>query len=96
MFSEAAIYDDLETLKLADSLSLLAEQFGYDSPLVQKVLAGKSPLERAQELVNNTKVKEVSNRKKLYEGGRQAVEGVKDPLIELARLVVGWLASECR
>ncbi len=43
LFSEAPVYDDLETAKLADSLSMYTEQKGYDDPLVRKVMDGKSP-----------------------------------------------------
>ena len=43
LFSKAPIYDDLETVKLADSLSIYMEQKGYDDPLVRKVMDGKSP-----------------------------------------------------
>ena len=42
-------------------------------PLGQKVLAGKSPRERAVELIKGTKVRDVAFRKKLYEGGAAAV-----------------------
>src|SRR5262249_23758252 len=83
LVSTEPIYDDLETLQLADSLGLLAEQLGFDNPLVQKVLAGKSPTERAEELVKGTKVKDVNNREKLYEGGQKAVDAAKDPMIDL-------------
>src|SRR5207244_809226 len=54
LYSEAPIYDDLETVKLADSLSLLVEMAGANHELVQKVLAGKSPRERAAALVAGT------------------------------------------
>ena len=87
LFTEKPIYADLETLKLADSLGFLAEQLGYDDPLVQQVLAGKSPRERAHELISGTKVREVAFRKALYTGGAAAVDASKDPMIELARLV---------
>lgn len=87
LFSDKPIYADLEIVKLADSLTLLAENAGYNDPLVQKVLAGKSPRERAAELINGTQVRDVAFRKKLYEGGAQAVANAKDPMIELARLV---------
>lgn len=87
LFSEKPIYIDLETLKLADSLTFLATQLGVNDPLVLQVLAGKSPRERAFELINNTKVREVTFRKKLYEGGPTAVSAANDPMIELARLV---------
>jgi len=87
LFSEAPIYDDLETLKLADSLSMFMEMAGADDPLVKQVLAGKSPTERAAELVRGTKLRDVAERKKLAEGGLKAVQESQDPMIALARLV---------
>ena len=44
---------------------------------MQKVLAGKSPQERAAELVQGTKLKDVDVRKKLYEGGKEAVDAAE-------------------
>ena len=87
LFSEKPIYDDLEILTLADSLTFLAELKGSDDALVRKILAGKSPSERATELVKGTKVRDVELRRKLYKGGASAVQTAKDPMIELARLV---------
>jgi hypothetical protein len=87
LFSDEPIYDDLETLLLTDSLTYMATQLGADNETVKKVLAGKSPGERAYELVSGTKVKDVAVRKKLFEGGKAAVEAAHDPMIELARLV---------
>ncbi|HZR19484.1 MAG TPA: S46 family peptidase [Verrucomicrobiae bacterium] len=89
LFSEKPIYDDLEQLLLADSLTFLAGKLGFSDPLVQKVLAGKSPRERASELVRDTKVKDVALRKSLYSGGTAAVQAAHDPMIELARLIDG-------
>jgi hypothetical protein len=85
LFSEKPIYDDFEQLKLADSLTWLATHLGYTDALVQKVLAGKSPRQRAAELVRGTKVKSVAVRKRLYEGGKTVVDAAADPMIELAR-----------
>jgi len=51
-------------------LTFLATSLGPDSELVKKVLDGKSPQDRAFELVNNTKVRDVEVRKKLFEGGK--------------------------
>jgi hypothetical protein len=87
LFSTQPIYEDLEELGLADSLTYLAEEFGTTNKLVQQILKGKSPGERASELIRGTKVKDVAVRKKLYEGGAEAVKQAKDPLIELARLI---------
>jgi len=43
LFSEKPIYNDFEILLLTDSLTYFATRLGADDPLVQKVLAGKSP-----------------------------------------------------
>jgi hypothetical protein len=87
LFSEKPIYSDLETLTLADSLTFLTSELGVNDPLVQSVLAGRSPRDRAVELINDTKVRDVAFRKQLYDSGSNAVSAAKDPLIELARLV---------
>ena len=87
LFSEEPIYTDLETLTLVDSLTFFVNQRGVNDPLVQSVLAGKSPRDRAVELINGTRVRDVAFRKKLYDGGTNAVAEAKDPMIELARLV---------
>jgi len=51
------------------------------------VLAGKSPQTRATELVNGTKLKDVAVRKRLYEGGKAAVDDANDPMIALAKSI---------
>ncbi len=89
LFSEEPVYEDFEILKLADSLTMLATAYGADNELVKQVMAGKSPQERAFELVSGTKVKAVDFRKKLYNGGASTVKEANDPMIELARLVDG-------
>ncbi|HEX4611533.1 MAG TPA: S46 family peptidase [Urbifossiella sp.] len=87
LFSDEPIHEDLETVKLADGLTFLATTLGPDDELVKKVLAGKSPRERAYDLVSKTKVRDVEFRKKMFEGGKAAVDSAADPMIELARLV---------
>lgn len=54
LFSEAPIYDDLEVLTLSDSLTSLVSAYGVDDPVVRDLLKGKSPHERAYELVKST------------------------------------------
>ena len=73
LFSTEPIYDDYEILRLTDSLTDFASQFGADDPLVKKVLAGKSPHDRAVELVSGTKLKDVAVRKDLYGKGCRRV-----------------------
>ncbi|HEX5218566.1 MAG TPA: S46 family peptidase [Verrucomicrobiae bacterium] len=87
LFSEKPIYPDLEILLLADSLTHLAGKLGADDALVRSILAGKSPQDRAVELINQTRVRDVAFRKQLYNSGAAAVTAAKDPMIELARLV---------
>jgi Peptidase S46 len=87
LFSEAPIYESLEVVQLADSLGMMIEIAGMDHPLVKKILAGKSPQARAAELVHGSKLNQVSERKKLFEGGKDAVAASTDPMIALAKLV---------
>ena len=81
LFSTAPLYDDLETAKLADSLSFLLEVRGADDPLVRSVLDGKSPRTRASELIRSTRLKDVDFRRTALE------EEVEDPMIQLAAAV---------
>jgi hypothetical protein len=85
LFSDEPHYDDFETLKLADSLGGLMTALGPDHEAVRLALAGKSPRERAYELVSGTKLKDPAVRKALYEGGQSAVDAAADPMLELAK-----------
>ena len=89
LFSSEPIYDDYEILRLTDSLTDFASQFGADDPLVKEVLAGKSPHARAVELVSGTKLKDVAVRKDLYGKNTAALEAAHDPMIDLVRLIDG-------
>jgi hypothetical protein len=87
LFSPAPIYPELEKARLANSLSFLAEILGGSHPLVVKVLAGRSPAERANEVVSGCTLLNVDVRKKLAQGGQKAFEGATDPMIALAELI---------
>src|SRR5438094_466669 len=89
LFSTEPIYDDYEILRLTDSLTDFVSKFGADDPLVKKVLAGKSPHDRAVQLVSGTKLKDVAMRKELYSRDAAALQAAHDPMIDLARLVDG-------
>jgi hypothetical protein len=60
---------------------------GADNEMVVKILAGKSPRDRAAELIQGTKLRSVENRKRLAAGGVKAIEASTDPIIQLALLV---------
>jgi hypothetical protein len=85
LYSPAPIYPSLEKVTITDSFQYTAEKLGADDPFVKKALAGMSPEQRANELVDGTKLSDVAFRKKLVEGGVTAVEQSADPMIVLAR-----------
>lgn len=87
LFSDAPIYEDLETAKLTDSLTYFVSKLGESHPLVKKVLMGRSPAERAVELVQKTSLKNVEVRKMIAAGGAQAIKESYDSLIILAQTV---------
>ena len=93
LFSPEPIYDAFEVVKLADSLTALAAALGADDPLVVQVFAGKSPRERAAELVAGTGLgkrpggSRPDTRRALYDGGKAAVAASADPMLALARTV---------
>jgi Peptidase S46 len=87
LFSEAPIHVDLERIALADSLTDLANRLGVNDPLVQQVLAGKSPRERASELISHCTLASTQVRKELYKASADALKATNDPMIALAALV---------
>ncbi|WRQ48770.1 S46 family peptidase [Roseiconus lacunae] len=87
LLSEAPVYADLERVKLADELSRFVETRGGDDALVAKVLAGKSPRQRAAELVDGTELFDVAARKRYLDGDYAAVQSSADPIIQLALLL---------
>jgi hypothetical protein len=86
LFSTAPVYPALEK-QLLTSYFAAAQKYltGEYSPLVQKLLAGKTPEKRAEELIGGTKLADVAYRRKLYEGGEAAIKSSTDPLIVFAR-----------
>src|SRR5205814_1721993 len=87
LFSSEPIYEDYEILRLGDSLTDFASRFAADDPMVQKILAGKSPHARAVELVTGTKLKDVGVRKDLYGKDAAALQVAHEPMLDLARLI---------
>jgi hypothetical protein len=87
LFSDEPVYKNFEAVKMTNALTFLCAKLGATDPLVKKILAGKSPAARASELVMGTGLEDVALRRKLYEGGRDAVTQANDPMIELARIV---------
>ena len=84
LYSDAPIYDEYELAKLAFGFQLLTETYGEDNPLVQKVLAGKGPMARAEELILGTKLGNVAARQALAKQGMDGLVHTDDPMIQLA------------
>jgi hypothetical protein len=74
LFADTPIYEDVEILKLTDSLAML---FGVMPPEAAKL----SPKEEAAKLILDSKVRDVAERKRLVEGGIKAIEASDDPMI---------------
>jgi hypothetical protein len=85
LFSTAPVYPALE-VQILTSYFENAEKYltGDYAPLAKKMLAGKTPEQRAKELVSGTKLADVADRRKLYEG-QVAIDASKDPMILFAR-----------
>ncbi|NMC66376.1 MAG: S46 family peptidase [Acidobacteria bacterium] len=80
------IPDDFEILKLTDSLKQLKEQLP-DAQETRWLLGCQSPEEVAKALITGTKLKDAEFRKKLMEGGTEAIYQSDDPMIKLALMV---------
>jgi len=89
LFSDEPIYPDYEIVKLTEYLTLAAQQLGPDAPDARALLAGKTPAERAAELVNNTKLADISYRRQLYAMTPQqlAAAAATDPMLALMRAI---------
>jgi hypothetical protein len=84
LFSGRPYQPDLEVFFLTDGLKNLVTQYGENDPLVKKLLAGKSPQDRAEELVRETKLEDIAVRRRLYSGGEKALQLIHDPLLDFA------------
>src|SRR5262249_60974630 len=83
LFSPAPIYPEFEQAKLAHSLAEW-KRLLPDDPLVERVLRGRAPAQAARPLLEGTKLAEVSLRRQLAEGGREAIAASDDLMIQLA------------
>ncbi len=83
LYTTAPVYKDLELVILADSIARTVELNGADTDLAKLLLDGKSPTERAAELMK-TNLDKPEFRKQLVEGGMEGVKNSDDPMIQLA------------
>jgi hypothetical protein len=89
LYSPAPVYPEFETEKLAASLQLMVELLGGKDPLVVQALDGKAPAVRAAELIKGSGLADVAVRKRVAQGGKDAITASQDPLIRLVRTLDG-------
>ncbi len=85
LFSPAPVYKDMETAVLAFSLEMSEEALGSDDEFVKLAFGNKSADEVAELVINGTQLDDPEFRKELIQGGEQAVNASKDPLIVFVR-----------
>ncbi|MBI4865037.1 MAG: S46 family peptidase [Candidatus Riflebacteria bacterium] len=85
--SEGRMAEGPEELRLAHWFTFGCELLGADHGLVRELLAGKSPRQRASELVVRSALRDAQACGKLLEGGEKAVAASVDPAIVLARQI---------
>jgi hypothetical protein len=84
--ADTPFFADYEKLKLADSLAYMVELLPND-PLVKQIMAGKTPEQRAAELIDGSKLNDAAYRKQLAIADRVTIEASTDPMIALARMI---------
>jgi len=87
LFSPAPIYPGLEIARITAALELDLSEMSPNDPFLKTILRGRTPKQTAEQLVNGTKLTDPAVRKKLVEGGEQAVAASGDPMIVMAREV---------
>jgi hypothetical protein len=87
LYARVPVYPEIEVLTLSFSLERMREWLGPDHPMVRKLLAKESPVSLATRLIAETKLDDSEVRKRLWQGGKAAVDASLDPMIEFARAV---------
>jgi hypothetical protein len=84
--ADTPFFADYDKLKLADSLAYMVELLPND-PLVKQIMAGKTPEQRAAELIDGSKLNDAAVRQQLATADRATIEASTDPMIVLARMI---------
>jgi hypothetical protein len=87
LYARVPVYPELELLTLSFSLERAREWLGPDYPLVRAIFYRETPNSLATRLIAETKLDDAEVRKKLWQGGKAAVDASRDPMIALARAV---------
>jgi hypothetical protein len=74
----------LEQLNLEFWLSKARENLGADDPVTKLLLGRDSPEHLSQTLVSGTRLADPAERKRLWDGGMEAIQASDDPMIKFA------------
>jgi hypothetical protein len=86
LYSPAPISKSYEQMKFTGSLYYLAELLGPINH-VDRLVSESSIPDLARQMFQGTKLDDVAERKRLFEGGAKAIEESNDPLIKFARKI---------
>jgi Peptidase S46 len=87
LYIREPVYPEFEQLTLSYSLERMREWLGPDNPVVRRLMSRESPDELATRLIAETKLDDAAVRRRLWEGGKDAIAASRDPMIELARSI---------
>lgn len=87
LLSPAPIYPDLEEAALTAWLEEAKKTLGANDPFIKAAIGDAEVSEVVKRAISETKLKDVAERKALFEGGADAIAKSTDPMITLARRV---------
>ncbi|WP_394829261.1 S46 family peptidase [Pendulispora albinea] len=85
LVSPAPIYGEVEVVLVRAWLERAVRDLGAADPTVRALLAGRTPERAARETIAGSKLFDVNFRRKLIEGGKQAIAESADPAIAMMR-----------
>jgi hypothetical protein len=89
LLASLPVYAEFEQLTLSFSLERMREWLGADHPIVRKLMGKESPDALAARVIAETQLNDAAFRKRLWDGGKAALDASHDPMIELARAIDG-------
>ena len=89
LYAQVPVYPEFEQMTLSFSLERMREWLGPDHPVVRRLMSNESPDALATRLVAETALNDANFRKRLWQGGKAAVDASHDPMIVLARSIDG-------
>ncbi len=87
LLSPAPIYAEMEEVLLTAWLEEARKTLGANDPFIKAAIGDAEPAEVVKRAINETKLKDVAERKLLLDGGADAIAKSNDPMILLAKRV---------